>query len=83
VLCRASITEISACRAPSEQRSTRVRVRYRANLHGHEVSSAAVLRLDAHESPPVEGDGLDLVCDPHTPARHLVPRAFGFILEGD
>lgn len=83
VRCSARITAVAANRAPSEQRMTRVRVRYAANLHGHEVCSSAVLRLDAHEPPPAEGDELTLVCDASRPARHLVPRALGFVLEGD
>ena len=58
-------------------------VRYLANLHGHEVRSSVVLRLNAQEPPPVEGDALALVCDGSDPTRHLVPRSLGFVLEGD
>jgi hypothetical protein len=83
VRCNARITAVAPSRAPSEQRMTRVRVRYLANLRGREVSSSAVLRLDANEPPPAEGDELTLVCDATNPARHLVPRALGFVLEGE
>lgn len=82
VTCSARITAVAPNPAPSDQRSTRVRVRYLANLHGHEVRSSAVLRLNAQERPPAEGDELTLVCDPDHPTRHLVPRALGFTLEG-
>ena len=81
VTCNARITAVAPNQAPSAQRSTRVRVRYLANLHGHEVRSSVVLRLDAQERPPAEGDELTLMCDPNDPTRHLVPRALGFALE--
>jgi hypothetical protein len=83
VRCSARITAVAASHAPSTRRSTRVRVRYLANLHGHEVGSSVVLRLNAQEPPPVEGDSLALVCDGSDPTRHLVPRSLGFVLEGD
>ena len=82
VPCNARITAVAPNRAPSAQRSTRVRVRYLANLHGHEVRSSVVLRLNAHERPPAEGDPLALVCDANDPTRHLVPRSLGFDLGG-
>jgi len=80
VACSARITSVDANSAPRAQRVTRVRVRYLAQLHGHEVRSSVVLRLNANEPPPVEGDELALVCDASDPSRHLVPRALGFSL---